>query len=42
MVYRGTSSIRKHPLPSEPPGTLGTRLRKGPRGLRFLISAVPP
>ena len=40
-VYRGTSLIKKRPPPEDPPRTLGTGLRKGPRGVRFLVSEVP-
>ena len=39
--YRGTSPIRKHPSPYDPPMTLGiTVLLWGPKGLRFLKSEV--
>ena len=40
-MYRGTSPIRKHPPPQDPPRTLGKGLRQGPRGLRFLVGEVP-
>jgi len=37
--YRGTSPIREHPPPQEPPRTLG--LRWGPWGEYFLVNEVP-
>ena len=37
---RGVSPIRKCPPPHDPPMTLGISLRKGPRGMRFIISEV--
>ena len=40
-AYRGTSPIRKRPPPYDPPSTLGTGLRLGPRGGRFHMSEVP-
>ena len=38
---RGASLIRNRPPPKDPPRTLGTGLRYGPRGVRFLVSEVP-
>ena len=39
-VYRGTSLIRNHPPPYDPPKTLDIGLREGPGGLHFLVSEV--
>ena len=41
MVLTGVSLIRNSLPPYEPPTTLGTGLRKGPRGIRFSMSEVP-
>ena len=40
-IYRGTSPMRKRPLPYDPLATLGIGLRQGSREVRFFRSKVP-
>ena len=38
LPYRDTSPVNKRPPPCDPPITLGTCPRKGPRGVHFFVS----